>query len=521
MLRVDDDLPAEERTVDVAVIGGALAGAATALLLRRELPSLRVLVVDRSAAFRRRVGEATVELSAYFLTRVLGLTSYLNEEHLVKQGFRFYFANEEARSLADCSEIGGRYLARIPAFQVDRARLDEEVLRRAEEAGVTTWRPATVASVALTPGGPQVLTVVRDGRRCRVIARWVVDASGLAALLARRNGWWRRNERHPTHAAWARWRGVGDWDGAELAARHPEWSRACLGMRGTATNHLMGDGWWAWLIPLKGGDVSVGVVWDPRRVDLPAGPTLGDRLRTLLTAHPAGGEILEGATFIDGDVHQRRHLAYGSTTFAGDGFALVGDAAGFLDPLYSPGLDWLAITVSSAVRTISAVQRGEAAAPVVADHQRRMSRCLARWFEAIYLDKYDYLGDHQLMRVGFTLDLGLYYLGVITQPYLRGPSTLAQGLFTSPPSVPVFWLMRTYNRRLAALGRSRRGRGTFGRTNAGRRDLIDGFTLEARSLVPILGALARWVLLEVTEGWRTWAGPSREAAVRRTPPESA
>src|SRR5947208_9394950 len=112
---------------DVVIIGGALSGAATAILLQREEPSLKVLIVEKSAAFSRRVGEATVEVSGYFLCRVLGLTQHLNEAHLVKQGMRFWFFNSTTHSLEDCSEIGGRYLARVPAFQVDRAVRVEDV----------------------------------------------------------------------------------------------------------------------------------------------------------------------------------------------------------------------------------------------------------------------------------------------------------------------------------------------------------------------------------------------------------
>src|SRR5204863_5494458 len=111
--------PSSESQFDVVIVGGALSGAATAILLRREQPSLRVLIVEKSNAFTRRVGEATVEVSGYFLCRVLGLTQYLNETQLVKQGMRFWFANSRTQTLADCGEIGGKYLSRVPAFQVD------------------------------------------------------------------------------------------------------------------------------------------------------------------------------------------------------------------------------------------------------------------------------------------------------------------------------------------------------------------------------------------------------------------
>src|SRR5438876_8724439 len=106
---------------DVTVIGGALSGAAAALLLLRKEPHLRVLIIEKSTHFGRRVGEATVEISAYFLTRVLGLMQYLNEHHLIKQGLRFWFSNDHCSELDECSEIGGRYLSRVPAFQVDRS----------------------------------------------------------------------------------------------------------------------------------------------------------------------------------------------------------------------------------------------------------------------------------------------------------------------------------------------------------------------------------------------------------------
>ena len=202
-----------------------MAAAATAMLLVRQQPKLRVLIVEKSAAFTRRVGEATVEVSGYFLSRALGLTQHLNEAHLVKQGMRFWFFNERTKTLADCSEIGGRYLARVPAFQIDRAVLDEEVLRRACGQGAELWRPASVGKVHLNAGGLQTVEVRRQEQREQVRARWVVDASGVAALLARQEGWWRPNTAHPTTAVWARWTGVKDWDGLELAEKFPDWSK--------------------------------------------------------------------------------------------------------------------------------------------------------------------------------------------------------------------------------------------------------------------------------------------------------
>ena len=103
------------------------------------------------------VGEATVEISGYFLCRVLRLTKYLNESHLVKQGMRFCFTNDHAQKLDDCSEIGGKYLSRVASFQVDRAALDEEVLRRAAELGAEVWRGASAGKIQPNSGGNQTV----------------------------------------------------------------------------------------------------------------------------------------------------------------------------------------------------------------------------------------------------------------------------------------------------------------------------------------------------------------------------
>jgi len=516
---VDTVTPAKAmETCDVVVIGGALSGGATAILLLRQNPGLRVLVIEKSAKLTRRVGEATVEVSAYFLGRVLGLTQYLNEKHISKQGLRFWFTNERVGSLEEASEIGPRYLARLPSYQLDRAEIDEEVLRRAVEAGARVWRPATVSGIELESGGLQTLEVKHDERRTTVKARWVVDASGVAAVLARKQGWWRANTEHPTAAAWSRWRGVKDWDGRELAGKFPKWFSAMYGTRGTATNHIIGDGWWSWWIPLKGGDVSVGVVFDQRLVDFPKeGGSIGERLKAFLMEHPVAREILEHAEYLPEDVHWRKNLPYYSTTFAGDGFALVGDAAAFMDPFYSPGMDWISFTASSAANLVTQQRAGKEMAPLVARHNRDFSVSHERWFSSLYKDKYEYLGEFDLMDLAFRLDLSLYYWGVVEPVFHQGESALLMPPF-SPPSGRIFSaLMRTYNRRFVAIARQRRKDGRLGLMNDRRRKMIPGFTLDRADTRRIFGMLREWAALELREGWRSWGEHKRQQAGEEAP----
>ncbi|MCG8458836.1 MAG: tryptophan 7-halogenase, partial [Holophagales bacterium] len=83
-------LDAVDASYDVVVIGGAFAGSALALLLRRFRPATRILLVERSPRFERKVGEATVEISGIFLHRVLGLSDHLSREHLPRRGRRYW-----------------------------------------------------------------------------------------------------------------------------------------------------------------------------------------------------------------------------------------------------------------------------------------------------------------------------------------------------------------------------------------------------------------------------------------------
>lgn len=491
---------------DVAVIGGALSGSAAALLLKRADPSLRVVVVEKNEAFKRRVGEATVEVSAYFLCRVLGLTQFLTQTQMAKNGLRFWFANDRARDLGECSEIGGKYLSAVPSFLIDRSVVDEEVLRRAGEAGAEVWRPAAAVAVSLQSGGMQTVEVRTEEGTRLLRARWVVDASGIKAMLARANGWLEPNTRHPTLSAWSRWRGAGDWDCADLAGRHEGLGGAYVGIRGTATNHVAGDGWWAWWISLKGGDTSIGVVVDQRRARWPEeSMPVGEKLRAFLAEHPAAREMMEKAEFVGGDVHFRRNLPYCSKVQAGDGFVLTGDASAFLDPLYSPGMDWIAFTTLGAVRLIRAWREAEDILPLVEAHNRAFALSYRRMFEALYEDKYDYLGDYDFMRLAFRLDIALYYLFIVRPVFASGKEGFSEPPYAARGAGPFFGLMRSYNRRFAAMARRRRTAGTFGCNNAGHRDLFPGFNFRVPYLLKVVaGALAGWAWLEIREGWRSW-----------------
>ena len=494
------------RDYDVAVVGGAFSGSATALLLKREHPDLRIVLIEKNPAFDRKVGESAIELASWFLTRKLGLDRHLATEHLPKYGLRFWFQNDRVRSLAGASELGNFYQSGLPSYHIDRAVLDEHVHALAAREGVDVLRPARVVDVELHPGSLSRLEIEGASGRETIEARWIVDATGRAAWMARRLGLLESMPEHPVHSVWTRYRNVRDFDGDWLAPRDLSRGAGPSGRcgvgcsRSLSTNHFTGLGWWVWVIPLPRGDVSVGVVWDERLFDLPAGGSLAEQFDSFMTSFPAGRELVEHAARVEDDLHALKALPYRVTPVAGDGWAAVGDAAGFIDPFYSPGLDWAALTVTKTVDLIGRALRPPPGAPAlaraVARHNREFTTGFSRWFEALYRDKYYVIGDAELMEIALRVEVSLYYFGILTGPYRRGEVGLDVP-FSHPLSLPFYHFMRFIARRLASVGRARVAAGTWGRKNAGRHVYLPGFRLGPRMMKYVPGALARLALLEL------------------------
>ena len=499
-------MPPVDREYDVAVVGGAFSGSATALLLKREFPSLRVALIDKKPVFDRKVGESVIELGSWFLTRKLGLDRHLATQHLPKYGQRYWFHNERVHTLAEASELGNFYQSLLPSYHVDRAILDEHVHALAVQAGVEDLRPARVVDVTLNPGSSARLTVLRASDSETIGARFIVDATGRAAWMARRLGQVHPMPEHPIRSVWARYRNLrdfdGDWLSARDASRGPGRSGRCgVGCsRSLSTNHLTGPGWWVWVIPLPGGDASVGVVWDERLFALPEAQNLEAQFDAFMTSHPAGRELVAGATRVLGDLHALKALPYRLGQVAGEGWAAVGDAAGFIDPFYSPGLDWAALTVTKTVDLIRLVLGGGATEPAktaaLARHNREFTVGFSRWFEALYLDKYYVIGDAELMEIALRVEVSLYYLGILTGPYRRGEAGLDVP-FSHPLSLPFYHLMSFISRRLASVGRARMAAGSWGRRNAGRHVYLPGFRLGPRMIKYLPGALVRLARVEL------------------------
>ena len=460
------EIPSQDLNFDVVVIGGSLSGSSTALQILRRKPKCRLCILEKSTDFGRRVGESTVEVSAYFLGKHLNLSDHLNRKHLIKQGLRFHFGNHRSQRLADCGEVGPHYNVRMPSYQVDRTILDAELLQQCQDSGATLFRPCTVREIELNEGGDQVVHCELPGAESLTLrARWIVDASGRSTLIGRKLGLIRPNTEHPISSIWARFTGIPNWEELGRKPGNIQWGSRVHGLRDTGTNHLMGDGYWIWLIPLSTGETSIGAVYDERLISFPKGVSLADRLLDLIQRHPGGNELMAEAKMCEGDLHFRRKISYFSEKYAGNGWVTVGDAAAFLDPFYSPGMDWIAFTSNAASRLVLAGLKDSFIDQRIDRHNENFSASYERWFRAIYKDKYFYLGDLQIMDIAFRTDLGMYYLGVV-RPLMKARSkNWNRPPFSHAKAKRAVWFLARRNARFVKIANRRRASGRFGQLN--------------------------------------------------------
>lgn len=456
---------------DVIILGGAFSGASAAILLKRDRPDLSVLVVEKAVAFDAKVGEATTEMSGMFLTRRLAQWQHLEREHLPKEGLRYWWFNEHVHNHAEASESGAFQRSTTPSFQLRRDTLDEHLLATAVEEGAELLRPARVRDVELGEFDHRV-TLEREGDEVETVScRWVLDATGRANFLGKRLGLIERNRDHPTAAVWCRWEGVRHID--DVAARGPlSFSRGNVTSRRLATNHYMGFGYWVWFIPLGNGETSIGIVFDTRLMDLDRGKNMASEYLAFLKAIPSAAELLEGAQMKTEDLRTYSNLAYATKQYMGNGWALMGDAASFLDPYYSPGLDHASFSVEATVEIVKAQSGGLAGPPLaarIAEHNATFLRSYHRFFQAVYQDKYYYMGEHDLLSASFLIDTAQYYIFVVIPAYRFFGKFHWMPVLGPKPAFFSYNMMRIYNRRFKAIALARRAAGEAGRRNHGRR----------------------------------------------------
>jgi flavin-dependent dehydrogenase len=302
--------------VDVAVIGGGPAGAIAAALLARAGRS--VLVLEREQFPRFSIGESLLPQSMAYLEEAGMLQAVVQAGFQYKNG-AYFVCGDKASSYDFRDKHSDGWGT---TYQVERAVFDDLLIRCAQDAGVEVRFRHAVR--AFQTGEQPTLDVIDEaGQPYRVQTRFVLDASGFGRVLPRLLGL-ERPTGMPTRAAL--FSHVRDG----LPAGSTDRDKICVAV------HPERRDVWYWMIPLAQGRTSVGCVAEAAFLDTPEGAREA-KLRELMRAEPTIARLIGDAPFLM-PVRYISGYAANVDRLHGPGYALLGNAGEFLDPVFSSGV---------------------------------------------------------------------------------------------------------------------------------------------------------------------------------------
>lgn len=453
-------------TYDVAIVGGGLAGLTLALQLQQNSPELEIAILERShlppPAAAHKVGESVVEIGAHYLAHTLGLKDLLESTQLRKFGLRFFFDSTNQTDLANADELGASNFLPVVSYQLDRGRLETDLARIARERGVTILDGCAVKRVAIgNRSKTHELEFKREDQTHKLKCQWVVDASARFGLLKRQLDLAQPVE-HNINAAWFRLEtsiDVDDWSNST------SWKNRCNGLqRKFSTNHLVGTGYWAWIIPLVGDRTSIGLVADPD-IHPFSSMTSFESLSDWLTVNqPQLAEKVVQARGALMDFKYLKHFSHDcKQLWSGDRWALTGESGVFADPYYSPGTDFIAISNTFICDLITS-KRSESEFQLHTLVYEKMFKSFFSSTMSLYEQQYSGFGDSRLTVVKSTWDY-CYYWSVLAWLYFRNVMTDISFIRTIEPQLAAIRALndslQSAFRLRAAERRSTLGQGRF------------------------------------------------------------
>ncbi|MFL6589038.1 MAG: NAD(P)/FAD-dependent oxidoreductase [Chthoniobacterales bacterium] len=332
---------------DVAIIGGGPAGSTAAALLARA--GRRVIVVERDKFPRFHIGESLLPFSMQAFTR-LGL-----HEKFARAGFMEKFGGE---MYGACGDEGVKFYFEDGfrsqtdrSYQVTRADFDKLLLDHAAESGADVREETGVDGVEFSDDAVTIRITAKDRGRGEIRAHYLIDASGRNSILG------------------AKFKLKKNYDHLQkisIFAHYDGMARA-QGRDGTLTRMVRALDRWFWVIPLSATRTSVGVVCDGA-VFKKSGLSAEDFLQQAIEEQPLLMQQMARAERVT-PVRTAADFSYRSTRLTGDRWMLAGDAAGFIDPVFSSGV-------------FLAVLAGEQAADIlheVLDRPARRRKLFARY----------------------------------------------------------------------------------------------------------------------------------------------
>ena len=318
-----------ETISDAIVIGGGPAGSTAATLLARK--GFSVTLLERDSFPRFQIGESLLPYNNDLFAR-LGVTEHLLAgDFFPKFGAEFVTGDGSVRTTFRFDRTLDDPYRR--SFQVTRSEFDHLLLRNAASSGVDVREGTSVAEVDLED---DARAVVRTAAGETFEARFVVDASGYGSIVGNRVGGKRDIESLKKVAFFGHYRNV---------ERVP-------GRNGGNTLIVVLRDAWLWMLPITAELMSVGLVVDREHVRN-CGLTPEDLLERTIAGAPYVSERMRDSERTT-QVYVRRDFSYSMRRMVGPNYALIGDAAGFIDPIFSTGVF---IAMKSADLAAEAVER--------------------------------------------------------------------------------------------------------------------------------------------------------------------
>ncbi len=345
-----------ETDYDVAIIGGGPGGSTCASLLRKYAPQLRVAVVEREVFPREHVGESQLPLTGAILNEMGCWEKVERANFPIKLGATYRWGSspdlwdfefipfgqfrDEPRPVA---KFGGQRM--FTAFQVERGEYDKILLDHAAELGAEVLQPARVREVLRSDGGTGDRVdglALEDGST--ITARHYVDASGHVGILRRAMG---VECEYPGNI-----KNVAFWDYWDNA----EWA-VSIGTGGTRVFVLSIGCGWIWFIPIRPNRVSIGFIC-PADYYKSCGKTPEELYAWAVEQDPLVVHHTRNATR-EGETRSTKDWSFLSKRMVGENWFLVGEAAGFADPILAGGLMLTHAGARELAYVIAALEAGE------------------------------------------------------------------------------------------------------------------------------------------------------------------
>jgi flavin-dependent dehydrogenase len=340
---------------DVLVVGGGPAGSTIAALLAEK--GWRVTLLEKEHHPRFHIGESLLPHNLPILER-LGVLDQVEAIGIRKPGADF---NSNL-------EVSGHHQFHFSfaldknhpfAYEVRRSEFDNLLLRNSAAKGARVLEGLRVTRVDFPEQrDPQVYAVDEQGKECRWVCRFFVDASGRDTLLSRHFNLKQKNTHHASAAIFGHFLNVDRREGE---------------YEGNISIYWFQHGWF-WMIPLKDGSMSVGAVCRPEYLKQRKNSPAEYLLQTIALGHPEMRHRMRNATLFNNEARATGNYSYQSTRMRGERYIMVGDAYAFVDPIFSSGVLLGMNSSMEGARAVDAWLRQDAAAESLFRHFERMVR---------------------------------------------------------------------------------------------------------------------------------------------------